>query len=144
MTAADRAALLRLARATLVAHLAGRPLPSLPGSPGAALRRGAFVTITERGGALRGCVGHVADERPLGEVVREMTVAAARDDPRFPPVEPEELPRLALEISVLTAAAPLPLDPVDPARIVIGRDGLIRSEERRVGKECRSRWSPYH
>ena len=23
-------------------------------------------------------------------------------------------------------------------------DELIRSEERRVGKECRSRWSPYH
>ena len=22
--------------------------------------------------------------------------------------------------------------------------GLVRSEERRVGKECRSRWSPYH
>src|SRR3712207_7580794 len=27
----------------------------------------------------------------------------------------------------------------------IGRsEGLLRSEERRVGKECRSRWSPYH
>ena len=27
-----------------------------------------------------------------------------------------------------------------------GREDLIplRSEERRVGKECRSRWSPYH
>src|SRR3712207_7345336 len=25
-----------------------------------------------------------------------------------------------------------------------GRDGPDRSEERRVGKECRSRWSPYH
>ena len=24
------------------------------------------------------------------------------------------------------------------------KDILIRSEERRVGKECRSRWSPYH
>jgi len=24
------------------------------------------------------------------------------------------------------------------------REGLARSEERRVGKECRSRWSPYH
>src|SRR2546425_8770690 len=23
-------------------------------------------------------------------------------------------------------------------------DGVVRSEERRVGKECRSRWSPYH
>ena len=31
---------------------------------------------------------------------------------------------------------------------VEGSDGeaahLLRSEERRVGKECRSRWSPYH
>ena len=25
-----------------------------------------------------------------------------------------------------------------------GRELLLRSEERRVGKECRSRWSPYH
>ena len=24
------------------------------------------------------------------------------------------------------------------------RELLLRSEERRVGKECRSRWSPYH
>ena len=24
------------------------------------------------------------------------------------------------------------------------RDATTRSEERRVGKECRSRWSPYH
>ena len=24
------------------------------------------------------------------------------------------------------------------------RDNSVRSEERRVGKECRSRWSPYH
>ena len=26
----------------------------------------------------------------------------------------------------------------------IGSGGFSRSEERRVGKECRSRWSPYH
>ena len=26
----------------------------------------------------------------------------------------------------------------------IGVKPLLRSEERRVGKECRSRWSPYH
>ena len=26
----------------------------------------------------------------------------------------------------------------------IGRINIVRSEERRVGKECRSRWSPYH
>ena len=28
------------------------------------------------------------------------------------------------------------------AAVVVG--GTARSEERRVGKECRSRWSPYH
>ena len=28
--------------------------------------------------------------------------------------------------------------------IIAVKDDAIRSEERRVGKECRSRWSPYH
>ena len=32
----------------------------------------------------------------------------------------------------------------DPAAWRLRVDGLVRSEERRVGKECRSRWSPYH
>src|SRR3712207_647626 len=31
--------------------------------------------------------------------------------------------------------------PVVPSKL---RGGILRSEERRVGKECRSRWSPYH
>src|SRR2546430_14091129 len=30
------------------------------------------------------------------------------------------------------------------ARPAINSKHTIRSEERRVGKECRSRWSPYH
>ena len=37
----------------------------------------------------------------------------------------------------------LPIDIIALAHGVIWRD-LCRSEERRVGKECRSRWSPYH
>ena len=42
----------------------------------------------------------------------------------------------------------LPTDAPMPFRkewrkIVVGDNGKIRSEERRVGKECRSRWSPY-
>ena len=28
--------------------------------------------------------------------------------------------------------------------VLTGETGAGRSEERRVGKECRSRWSPYH
>ena len=30
------------------------------------------------------------------------------------------------------------------ARLSVENSGKSRSEERRVGKECRSRWSPYH
>ena len=30
------------------------------------------------------------------------------------------------------------------ARVILPLYNCIRSEERRVGKECRSRWSPYH
>src|SRR5256886_14134128 len=33
---------------------------------------------------------------------------------------------------------------LDRPGALIGRDHDARSEERRVGKECRSRWSPYH
>ena len=29
-------------------------------------------------------------------------------------------------------------------KIIVGTMVALRSEERRVGKECRSRWSPYH
>ena len=32
----------------------------------------------------------------------------------------------------------------DDALVDMYRKVLTRSEERRVGKECRSRWSPYH
>ena len=32
----------------------------------------------------------------------------------------------------------------DPTRTHLNRKLVARSEERRVGKECRSRWSPYH
>src|SRR5256885_11544684 len=57
-----------------------------------------------------------------------MAVAAALDDPRFAPVTREELGSLALEISVLSEPTRLPA-PVDAMRVVVGRHGLMRSEE---------------
>jgi AmmeMemoRadiSam system protein A len=94
------------------------------------LRRGAFVTL-EEGSALRGCIGRVTTDRPLGEVIRTVAVSAARDDPRFPPVEAGELSHLRIEISVLSAA--VRADPVDPRRIAVGRDGLLVGRGSAVG-----------
>ena len=44
-----------------------------------------------------------------------------------------------------TTAARVTSRQIEAARIAMTRYmKLCRSEERRVGKECRSRWSPYH
>lgn len=58
---------------------------------------------------------------PLFQTVKEMAVQAAFADPRFPPLTPDELSELDLEISVLT-----PLERIkDPSRIEIGKHGLL-------------------
>jgi len=115
--------LLALARRAIAAALAGDPAPAVPTVPGARLHRGAFVTLEEkRDGALRGCIGRIAGDRPLGGVVRTVAVSAAAQDPRFPPVTAEELSDLRIEISVL--GEPSPFEPRDPGTLVIGRDGV--------------------
>ena len=108
----------------------GGPAPEIPDVPGARLRRGAFVTVAV-GGALRGCLGRILGDRPLGPVVRAMAAAAAREDPRFPPLAPEELPQLQVEVSVLDEPAALAAG--EAARITIGRDGLLVRRGRASG-----------
>ncbi len=80
---------------------------------------GIFVTINIHGN-LRGCIGHIIGDQPVYLACQQMAKAAALEDPRFPPVTEKELPKLEIEISVLT-----PLEKVeDFNEIVIGRDGL--------------------
>ena len=96
----------------------------MPAVPGAALHRGAFVTLEQRATHdLRGCIGHIMGDRPLGEVIRQVAVSAALCDPRFPPVQRDELGTLQIEISVLNG--PVPVDTADVCRMVIGRDGVL-------------------
>ena len=62
---------------------------------------GAFVSLHKQG-RLRGCIGHFGENVPLHEIVAEMARAAAFEDPRFSPVQHEELDDIDIEISVLT------------------------------------------
>ncbi len=78
-------------------------------------------------GDLRGCIGLIISDRPVAEVVREMAVAAALEDPRFPAVRASELPSIEIEISVLTEPEPI----TGPDEIVIGRDGVILTKRGR-------------
>ena len=61
---------------------------------------GCFVTL-RKNRILRGCVGTFEASRSLLDNVKRMSVAAAFQDRRFPPVEKNEIPDIQLEISVL-------------------------------------------
>jgi len=78
------------------------------------------VTI-KKGGSLRGCIGYVEAIKPLVVTVSEMAAAAALRDPRFPPVGPDELDQLELEISVMSPIFKV----TDTSEIQTGLHGLI-------------------
>ncbi|MCF8479387.1 MAG: AmmeMemoRadiSam system protein A [Rhodospirillum sp.] len=109
----------------------GRPTPpDLATQPGPLRAKGAaFVTLT-KGGQLRGCIGSVGANRPLALDVAANAWAAATRDPRFPRLTLEELPELALSVSVLTTPVPMTFsDQADLlSQIRPGVDGLILSD----------------
>ena len=132
LSEAEQGQLLHLARQALEAavrhHVALEALPDLGDLKGPLCeRQGAFVTL-RKDNELRGCVGSVEPTLPLCETVRECAVAAALRDFRFPPVRPDELAALHLEISVLS-----PLSDIEVDRIEVGRHGLLISHQGRRG-----------
>jgi MEMO1 family protein len=62
---------------------------------------GAFVTL-RKNGDLRGCIGRFDASEPLYAVVQKMAIASSSEDYRFPPVSPQEINQIEIEISVLT------------------------------------------
>jgi uncharacterized protein len=138
LTQAERQQLLALARYSVAAAASQLPLPEIdPGQFSARLFEpgASFVTLTEANGDLRGCIGALEAYQPLVMDVREHAAAAAVDDYRFFPVQPDEVDDLHIEISRLTQ--PEVLEYQDPAELpgllrpgvdgVILRDGIQRA-----------------
>jgi len=91
-------------------------------------KSGAFVTL-KKDGRLRGCIGYIEAKKPLYKTIEEMAIAAAFNDPRFPPLMRDELERLTLEISVLT-----PLKIIkNISEIVVGVHGIYIEISNRSG-----------
>jgi AmmeMemoRadiSam system protein A len=103
--------------------VAAAPRPEWLAEPGAA-----FVTL-RRDGKLRGCIGSIQATRALGEDVRQNARAAAFGDPRFPPLQREELSGLQMEVSVLSPLQPLPVESEADAltKLRPGVDGVVLS-----------------
>lgn len=120
LTRDDQERLLRFARRCLEARVRRHAPP--PAEQGGILDtlRGAFVTIN-CGDNLRGCLGRLETDRPLCEVVAHLAAVVSDSDPRFPPVAPEEIEMISIEISVLTPEREVS----DVIEIEVGRHGLI-------------------
>ena len=125
---AEQLQLLSLARQALEARVAGSRPPEIACTGPLALRCGAFVSI-HSGDDLRGCLGRLTVDSPLGRTLVHLGGAVADSDPRFPPVSPFELPFLQIEISVLTPARPI----AAIEEIEVGRHGLIVEHGRARG-----------
>ena len=135
------ARLVRLARATIDTELRGtdelsRALRDLSPASQARLSvmQAAFVTINRKDpteiarlGRLRGCIGQVSPSYTLPEAVVVAAANAALQDPRFDPVRAEELPRLEVEVSVLTPPRPI----ASYRDIEIGRHGIVLTKSGR-------------
>lgn len=114
---------LQLARQTLENYFLGKDISiDLSSFPIFRQPRGVFVTLHKKDtGKLRGCVGQVVAVEPLGEAIKQMAIAAAIDDPRFPPLTHAELNQVRIEISVLS-----PLRKIDfPDQIELGKHGVL-------------------
>jgi AmmeMemoRadiSam system protein A len=94
---------------------------------------GVFVTL-RKAGNLRGCIGSFTETIRLDTALERAAKGAACHDPRFPPVSPEELPRLTVEVSLLHSRELLPGDPRErAAAIELGRHGLDLQHAGRSG-----------
>ncbi len=140
----DRETLLEIARRSIRHGLdEGTPLEVRPDDyePALSAIRACFVTL-ERGGMLRGCIGHLEATQTLVEDVAENAYSAAFRDPRFPPLSDPEFDDLQLHISVLTPAEPLACESqADLLRQMRPlRDGLILAEGPHRGTFLPSVW----
>lgn len=67
------------------------------------IKRGCFVSLHKKNGELRGCIGTITPVYDnLIEEIRENAIAAATQDPRFPPVTPKELSDLVISVDILS------------------------------------------
>ncbi len=120
LNAEEQKKLLEIARKTILDKIKKDEIEKEPASSkGLGQPCGAFVSLHKQG-QLRGCIGTFTSPRPLVNTVQEMAVSSSQQDPRFPPVQEEEMPDIDIEISVLS-----PLREIkDTSEIEVGRHGI--------------------
>ncbi len=100
------------------------PMAELPAAVAKMPLYGAFVSL-KSGGRLRSCCGFIGESIPLADAVDRSAVRAAKDDPRFPPIAPDELDELNMEVWLLWNPKPVAARGKNRIKaITIGRHGV--------------------
>ena len=125
--------LVKLARQTIMAELGKTVPPNESESVKSSLTEscyqahcGTFVTL-KIDGQLRGCIGNLTATEPLLEGVRNNAINAAFRDPRFSPLTEKELPKVEIEVSILSEPQPLEYSDADDLinKLRVNIDGII-------------------
>jgi AmmeMemoRadiSam system protein A len=113
----DHSDIVRLARKTIESWVREGEAPAAElDNPAYPHRAGAFVSL-HRDGMLRGCIGTIGPTRPtLAEEVAANAIQAATEDPRFPPLQADELADLDVKVDVLHAPESCTLEDLDPTQ----------------------------
>jgi AmmeMemoRadiSam system protein B/AmmeMemoRadiSam system protein A len=127
----DKRVLLKIARKTVIQYVSERKKPAVDEKTLSQVLKkncGAFVTLKKHGN-LRGCIGRFEPDEPLYKIVQDMAIASSTQDYRFSPVDPNEMPELEIEISVLT-----PMQRISTVEEVeLGRHGIYIRKGNRSG-----------
>jgi AmmeMemoRadiSam system protein A len=126
-SAEERRLLLQAAHDSVTAAAERRAIPVDSPSAHLSKPRGVFTTLY-LDGTLRGCVGFPLAIAPLYEAVIETARGAALEDPRFPPVTPQEANRITVSLSVMSPLMEIPAEKVE-----VGKHGLLICEGPRRG-----------
>jgi hypothetical protein len=97
--------LVQLAKKTIETYVRSKKTLSPPDdlTPEMQQQAGTFVSLHTKDGALRGCIGTFQPTQPsVAEEVIHNAISAATRDPRFHPVQPDELDDLDISVDVLT------------------------------------------
>ena len=118
----------QIAESAIRSHILKKPVELGANDPILDHKAGVFVTVLEKG-QLRGCIGHVYPTDSLINITKEAAVEAAVEDPRFPPIAPEELNEIKVEVTVLGDVVEFdPRNKEELSKISLGEDGLIVSD----------------
>ena len=120
--------LMRLGYEAIREYLTTQKIPKITiDDPALEQESGVFITIRQNSN-LRGCIGTLTADSPLYLAVQNMAIAAATSDPRFYPLNLEDLPKTSIKVAILS-----PLQRMGIDQIEIGKHGLLIIHQGRRG-----------